>query len=203
MSGGGAAGGAGAGAPRRRGAALEAAIFDATLDLLTSGGFARLTMEGVAGAAQTGKAALYRRWSSKADLVVGALGATLPSVTDIPDLGSVRAEMLQLMAGFGELMNSRAGTAIRVLMAELDQEQAEAFRDFLLRQVIQPANAAMLRILGRGERRGDVRRGAAVPIVADVAPAMLLYHAKVCEGPLDMAFCLDLVDEVLVPMVRA
>ncbi|MFD0530101.1 TetR/AcrR family transcriptional regulator [Kitasatospora arboriphila] len=74
-------------AARRRGRALEAAIFEATLELLVSGGFARLTMEGVAGAAQTGKAALYRRWASKADLVVHALGATLPPPWTSPTSG--------------------------------------------------------------------------------------------------------------------
>ncbi|MFC6595602.1 TetR/AcrR family transcriptional regulator [Kitasatospora paranensis] len=190
------------GAPRRRGRALENAIFDATLDLLISGGFARLTMEGVAGAAQTGKAALYRRWASKADLVISALGATLPPPTDIPDLGSVRAELLQLMAGFGAVMNSRAGAAIRVVMSELDHEQALVFKDFLVARVVAPSNAAMIRVLARGERRGDVRAGAAVPIVADIAPAMLMYHSKICEGPLDERFCLDLVDQVLVPLVR-
>ncbi|WP_345709839.1 TetR family transcriptional regulator [Kitasatospora paranensis] len=41
-------------------------------------------MEGVAGAAQTGKAALYRRWASKADLVISALGATLPPPPTFP-----------------------------------------------------------------------------------------------------------------------
>ncbi|GAA5012316.1 hypothetical protein GCM10025734_57760 [Kitasatospora paranensis] len=47
-----------------------------------------------------------------------------------------------------------------------------------------------------------MRAGAAVPIVADIAPAMLMYHSKICEGPLDERFCLDLVDQVLVPLVR-
>ncbi|MCU7822562.1 TetR/AcrR family transcriptional regulator [Kitasatospora sp. DSM 101779] len=190
-------------AARRRGPALEAAIFEATLELLVSGGFARLTMEGVAGAAQTGKAALYRRWASKADLVVHALAATLPPPVDIPDLGSARAELMQLMAGFGAIMCSPAGTAIRVLMAELDHEQAVAFKDFLDGRVMRPANAAILNILGRGERRGDVRPGAATPIVADVAPAMLLYRAKVGGGVVDGAFCTELVDQVLMPMVGA
>src|SRR5690242_10940175 len=72
---------------RRRGRALELAIFEATLEQLTSGGFARMTMEGVAGAAQTGKAALYRRWPSKLELVLDALGFTLSPPTDTPDLG--------------------------------------------------------------------------------------------------------------------
>ncbi|MEV4616438.1 TetR/AcrR family transcriptional regulator [Kitasatospora sp. NPDC049258] len=190
-------------AVRKRGRALEVAIFEAALDQLTSGGFARMTMEGVAGAAQTGKAALYRRWASKADLVVDALGSTLPPPTDIPDLGSVRSELVQLMAQLGEVMNSRAGTAMRALMAELDHEQAVPFKGFVLARVIEPVTGAILAILRRGEQRGDVRPGAATALVADVAPAMLLYRAKVCEGPLDVAFCTELAEQVLLPMIRA
>lgn len=187
---------------RRRGKALEAAIFEAALDQLTSGGFARMTMEGIAGAAQTGKAALYRRWASKADLVIDALGSTLPPPTDIPDLGSVRRELMQLIVGFGTSMDSRAGTAMRALMAELDHERAQVFKDFVIDRVVRPATKATLEILRRGELRGDVRPGAANTMVADVAPAMLMYRAKVREGALDAGFCASLVDEVLLPMVR-
>ncbi|KJK57747.1 hypothetical protein UK12_14885 [Saccharothrix sp. ST-888] len=191
-----------AGPTRKRGKALEAAIFEAALDQLTSGGFARMTMEGVAGAAQTGKAALYRRWASKADLVLDALGSTLPPPTDIPDLGSARAELMQLMEYFGAAIDSRAGAAMRALMAELDHERARFFKDFIVERVLQPATLATLQILRRGELRGDVRPGAATRLVAEVAPAMLLYRAKLCDGRLDPGFGEAMVDEVLLPMVR-
>ncbi|GAA4866871.1 TetR/AcrR family transcriptional regulator [Kitasatospora terrestris] len=187
---------------RKRGKALEAAIFDAALELLTSGGFARMTMEGVAGAAQTGKAALYRRWASKADLVMDALDATLPPPTAIPDLGSVRGELLQVMQVYASVMNSRVGNAMRVLMAELDHEQAKNFREFLQGRVLGPSTSAVLAVLRRGAERGDVRPGAADPLVADVVPAMMLYRAKLCTGRIDREFCERLVDEVLVPLVR-
>ncbi|WP_441249984.1 TetR/AcrR family transcriptional regulator C-terminal ligand-binding domain-containing protein [Kitasatospora sp. McL0602] len=161
-----------------------------------------MTMEGIAGAAQTGKAALYRRWTSKADLIIDALGSTLPPPAQVPDLGSVRSELLQLIEGYGAAMESRAGSAMRALMAELDHERTREFKDFLTERVIRPSTSAMLDILRRGELRGDVRPGAATSLVADVAPAMLMYRAKVCEGALDPGFCTSLVDEVLIPMVR-
>ncbi|MER5638686.1 TetR/AcrR family transcriptional regulator [Kitasatospora sp. NPDC002227] len=189
-------------ASRRRGKALETAIFEAALDQLTSGGFARMTMEGIAGAAQTGKAALYRRWASKADLIIDALGSTLPPPTEVPDLGSVRSELLQLIQGYGAVMESPVGAAMRALMAELDIERTRDFQEFLNERVIRPATAATLGVLRRGELRGDVRPGAATGLVADVAPAMLLYRAKVCAGAVDPEFCVALVDEVLLPMVR-
>src|SRR5882762_74282 len=53
--------------PRRRGDALTAAIFDATLAELAEVGYAELTMERVAGRAKASKGSLYRRWSNRAE----------------------------------------------------------------------------------------------------------------------------------------
>ncbi|MFE7193266.1 TetR/AcrR family transcriptional regulator [Kitasatospora sp. NPDC057541] len=187
---------------RRRGRELEAAIFEAALDQLTSGGFARLTMEGVAGAARTGKAALYRRWASKVELVIDALDSTLPRPTDTPALGSARAELHYLVESFVSVASSRAGGAVSALMAELDHDQAELFKDFIAQRMLEPTKAVILAILRRGAERGDVRPGAATPLIADVVPAMLLYRVKVCGCRIGPEFVDQLVDEVLVPLIR-
>ncbi|CAM5724390.1 hypothetical protein SVIOM342S_03175 [Streptomyces violaceorubidus] len=69
---------------RRRGAVLERAILEAALDQLGTVGWNGLTMEGVAAGAQTGKAAVYRRWPSKEDLVADALRSGLPDFDTVP-----------------------------------------------------------------------------------------------------------------------
>ncbi|MFH9349898.1 TetR-like C-terminal domain-containing protein [Kitasatospora sp. NPDC017646] len=187
---------------RRRGKELENAIFEAALDQLTSGGYARLTMEGVAAAARTGKAALYRRWASKVELVIDALDSTLPRPHGVPDLGSARAELLQLIELFTDAICSRAGAALHALMAELSQQQAEVCKDFIVRRVIGPTKDSVLDILRRGVERGDVRADAVAPLVAEVVPAMLMFQVKVLDGGMAPDFAVRLVDDVLVPMVR-
>src|SRR4029453_2118016 len=82
---------------RRRGETLERAIYDAVLDELQRVGLTGLTMEGVAGCAHTGKAALYRRWLGKEDLVVDALDHSLPRLDDLPDHGNLRDDLLHLL----------------------------------------------------------------------------------------------------------
>ena len=67
---------------RRRGEVLERALYEATLAELSQVGYGRLTMEGIAARAHTGKAALYRRWASKHDLVHAALVFALPPVPE-------------------------------------------------------------------------------------------------------------------------
>ncbi|WP_035846151.1 TetR/AcrR family transcriptional regulator [Kitasatospora azatica] len=193
---------AAAGAARRRGKALEQAIFEAALEQLTSGGFARMTMEGVAGAAQTGKAALYRRWPSKLELALDALASTLPARTDVPDLGSVRSELMQLMGTYQAALDSPGGAAMRALMAELDHDRSALVKDFVMGQVMEPARRATLAVLRRGEQRGDVRPGAATELVADVGLALLLYRNKFSDAPVTAEFCAQLVDEVMLPLVR-
>ena len=60
---------------RPRDPEVERGILLATQDLLVESGYAGTTIAGVAQRAQCGKSAIYRRWSSKVDLVVAAVRA--------------------------------------------------------------------------------------------------------------------------------
>ncbi|GAA2238570.1 MULTISPECIES: TetR-like C-terminal domain-containing protein [Kitasatospora] len=192
-----------AGAPlRRRGRELESAIFEAALGRLTAAGYAGLTMEGIAAAAQTGKAALYRRWPSKEELVLDALRASLPPVGPAPDTGSLRADLVELLARMRAVMLSEPGAAVRAIIGEADRERACAFLELVLARVVDPTVRAIAEILGRGVARGEVRPGAVTPLVADVAPALLLYRVKLGRGAFCEADAEAVVDEVLLPIVR-
>lgn len=63
---------------RPRDPRIDAAILRATADLLVEIGYANLTMAAVAERAATTKTALYRRWSSKAELVYAAAAPGKP-----------------------------------------------------------------------------------------------------------------------------
>ena len=58
---------------RPRSVEADEAILRATLDLLTDGGYAALTMERVRERSGVGKATLYRRYGSKEELVSAAI----------------------------------------------------------------------------------------------------------------------------------
>ena len=66
---------------RRRGEELERALYEATLAVLAEDGYMGLTMDRVAARARTGKAALYKRWCNKRDLVYAALIFALPPLS--------------------------------------------------------------------------------------------------------------------------
>lgn len=95
--------------PRRRGPALDEAIFQAVLDELAEVGYARLTMEGVAQRARAGKASLYRRWPTRIELVMDAVYSRLPDPSAPPDTGSLRGDLLALLRANAEALAGPAG----------------------------------------------------------------------------------------------
>jgi AcrR family transcriptional regulator len=83
---------------RRRGEELEATILDAAWAEITEHGYARLTMEGVAARARTGKQVIYRRWADRAQLAIAAIRHTLgPLVPEVPQTGSLREDLLSVL----------------------------------------------------------------------------------------------------------
>ncbi|MEU6538639.1 TetR/AcrR family transcriptional regulator [Streptomyces sp. NPDC047000] len=187
---------------RRRGVVLERAILDAALEQLGTVGWKGLTMEGVAAGAQTGKAAVYRRWPSKEDLVADALQAGLPRFDAAPDLGSVRADLLQLCRQAREAMYSRPGFALRSVIHECDPVQAGRFREVIFAGVLEPAGRLLREVIERGIRRGEVRQDAANGYVYDAIPAMMMYRSKVCGSEWPASDLEEMVDRLMLPLLR-
>ncbi|GGX80637.1 TetR/AcrR family transcriptional regulator [Streptomyces anandii] len=188
--------------PRRRGAVLERAILDATLDQLGAVGWKGLTMEGVAAGAQTGKAAVYRRWPSKEDLVADALRAGLPRVEEAPDLGGVREDLLALCRRARDAMFSRPGTALRAVIHECDPTQAERFHGVIFTGVVEPTVRLLRDVITRGIERGEVRPDAANGYVYDAIPAMMMYRSKMCTSEWTDQDLEDMIDHLMVPLLR-
>ena len=185
---------------RRRGETLQRAIYDAVLDELQRVGLSGMTMEGVAACARTGKAALYRRWSRKEDLVVDALDHALPSASDLPDHGDVREDLLDLLRRVAALLNSPTGCALQALSAEVDKGNPLA--RLVKERVLATRKELLIGVLRRGAERGQVRPGAVNHLCAEVGPAMVAQQFMTEGGPIPDAFVVSVVDDVVMPMVR-
>ena len=187
----------GAGCPRRRrGEALESAITQAVLALLTEVGYDAVTMEGIAARARTGKAVLYRRWASKADLVVDVLQRCLAPMDDVPDHGNVRDDLLAVLRRLAGVVNSPAGCAIPT-MATRDR----AFVELVAERVVAPLQRTLIEVLRRGVDRGEVRADAPLNLVAEVGPSMLLKRVLADAPTVRDGFVVSIVDELLLPMI--
>jgi AcrR family transcriptional regulator len=80
------------GAGRPRDPRIDAAILRATAELLVEIGYSNITMAAVAERAGTTKTALYRRWSSKAELVHEAAFPAAPTAIETPP-GDITADI--------------------------------------------------------------------------------------------------------------
>lgn len=186
---------------RRRGTELEHAIFEAVLEQLGARGWTGLTMEGVAAQARTGKAALYRRWQSKDDLVADALRAGLPETAGAPDEGDLRGDLIEMCRRMRDAMYSPSGIALRALLDECDRAHAEPFHELIQGGVVEPGKRLIADIVRRGIDRGEVRQDATGELVGDVIPAMMMYRHKVTGVELGESDIAAMVDQLMLPLL--
>ena len=86
----------------------DAAILDAALAVFGEAGYEGMTVEAVAARAGVGKATIYRRWSSKDDLIIGAIQEVLTSV-EVPAMGDLRTTLITMVRGAITLMKTTDG----------------------------------------------------------------------------------------------
>ena len=187
---------------RRRGEELEAALLEAAWQELVDVGFARLTMESVAARAHTGVAVLYRRWPNKDDLVLATIqhyGTTHP--LEVPDSGSLRADMITLLTGFSDGRIAFAAIISAVfsgLLASSGLTPAEV-RGKLLRD--RPIWSS--EIFRRAHERGEIDLDT-LPVAVLTMPIDLMRHDMLMTlKPIPRERIVEIVDDLFMPLVTA
>ncbi|WP_051177869.1 TetR-like C-terminal domain-containing protein [Nocardia concava] len=132
---------------------IDHSALAATRNLLARGGYAALTVDAVAAAAGVSKAAIYRRFGSKAEMAFRAAIHDTALPTPI-DTGSLRSDLLELAHKIRESMgNPLAREAGPALIAELakDAALAESFRESALGVEIDYIRDILEKAVTRGE----------------------------------------------------
>lgn len=182
---------------RRRGEALRQAIFDAVFAQLRDVGYGRLTMGAVAAEAGTGKAALYRRWCTREELVADAVRHGLPSPSEAPTHDTVRADLVEQLRRLRDALAHTGGAALNA--AAEDGTIRAAFTE----RIVEPCQALIVAALRRGAERGEIAELApdVARKVAAVGPAMLIHQVLTGDTSVSDADLDALVDDVLLRMV--
>ena len=146
-------------AGRPRSAQSHQAILEATLALFAEVGLQGLSIEAIAERAGVGKTTIYRRWSSKEDMIKDAL-ELFRSGYPIPDTGNIRNDLLYIAKEARELFNRNPlmEKLIIKLMAEIKTkpEIYRAFYEKLVASRIQQFRQIIERAQERGELRPDL-----------------------------------------------
>jgi len=177
----------------------EREILDAALEVLSEVGYDRLTMDAVAQRAKASKATLYRRWNSKATLVVDAL-ATQKATPPVPDSGDLRTDLLTAFCGMGGLTDHDTTSTFGAVMTALttDPEFAAEFRT----RVLQPKAQLSRALFQRAVDRGDVRADLDLDLVAPALAGIVLHRLFVMGEEPGPTLIENVIDQIILPAVR-
>jgi len=179
----------------------DPAILDAALAELTEHGYNKANMNDIAARAGVGKAAIYRRWSSKAALITDALVYWRPELLedDAPDTGSLRGDFDELVERAAHNDNNLISNdlVLRVALAAAhDPELASALDDLMLLRGRRVVSAILNQATERGEIASDRNRS----LIADTLTALGLM--RVISGQtVDAAFVRQIIDTLILPAV--
>jgi AcrR family transcriptional regulator len=162
-------------AGRKRSEESRIAILTAAYELVGEIGYARLTIEGIATRAGTGKQTIYRWWPSKGDVVLDALATKADLHIPVPDEGGYAADLRAFLhASFALGQQSGLLVVLRALMAQAqtDQDFWQRFRQTFL----QRRRDALGVIVSRAQARGDLPPGLRPGTIADIVFGVIWYR---------------------------
>lgn len=146
-------------AGRPRSVQSHQAILEAALTLFAEEGLAGLSMEAIAERAGVGKTSIYRRWSSKEEIIKEAITLFREDLP-LPDTGNIRNDLLFITKESQKLFDRYPLMAklITKLIAELKTkpEIYHAFYDQLVAPRVQQLRLMIERAQERGELRSDL-----------------------------------------------
>jgi AcrR family transcriptional regulator len=134
-----------------------------------------MTIEGIAAQAGVGKTTIYRRWSSREEVVAAAL-RTLTAEIQIPDTGSVQGDLTAIMREFQRTsMNSAIGAMIgRLAGATIKNPE---LKEIFWANVFIPRRRALTTIVERGLARGELRPDLNIELALDMIVGTVLFEA--------------------------
>ncbi|MBO3741850.1 TetR/AcrR family transcriptional regulator [Actinoplanes flavus] len=180
--------------------AREQAILDAIRELLTEVGYDRMSIDEVARRARASKATIYRRWAGKPGMVTAALHGMMREHPALPDTGTLRGDLIAGLTMFCRVYERKHPYVLALLSAI----RADPSLGRLLHEhVLATGTAEAEIVLDRAVRRGDLPAAPDTAAVVEVCKAMLWHRLLLTGLPLDDAWVVHLVDDVVRPLLGA
>jgi AcrR family transcriptional regulator len=152
---------------RPRDPAAQRAIREATLELLDEKGYQGVTMAAVAERAGMAKTTIYRRWPTKAQMVLDAIAGDV-EIRDIDTKGDPLSNLQSVMKAFYRLAQGDGRLPLSPVELLREADVGEAFYDRLLAPLRSRAIALVERAIDEGSIRSDVDPAELVDIMMGV-----------------------------------
>jgi AcrR family transcriptional regulator len=180
---------------RPRSEQAEQAIIDAALELFGERGVEGVCVEAVAARAGVGKATIYRRWASKEELLLAALGSLKSPLAD-PDTGSARDDLVQLL----DVMAKDGSDPRYVRQYAMLHGEGKNYPKLMARYaetVIEPRREVIRTVLRRGIGKGELRADLDIDVVMLTLTGAVMARGKHDVTPATPGFGAKVVDELL------
>jgi len=194
-------------APRRgrpRDAARDRALLDATLAVLAETGYGGLTTAAVAARAGVSTATLYRRWSSKEELVISAASTYAGELATQTDTGSLEGDLRALLRDKAAALTGESGRLMRALIGEAAHNTVLA--EALTTAFLTPVRRRVEEITRRAADRGEIPPVEGAELLGDlVIGRMVSRFLLTPELPdqVDATTAADTADRLLPFVLRA
>ncbi len=185
---------------RKRDHSRDPEILAAAIDVLAEVGYEGMTVDLVAARAKAGKATLYRRWPSKAELVIDAVaclkqGDLTPA--NLPDTGTLRGDLIAMIKPHSIEDGERKLQVMAGVVSMLSRDPQLA--DAVNRAITEPRAAVNRLLMQRAIDRGEIRADADIETIAHIGPSMAAYRVLVQRLPVDRSFLVAMIDGVVLP----
>jgi AcrR family transcriptional regulator len=181
--------------PGGRSARVQAAVFEATFQLLVEeGGYELLSMATIAERAGVHETSLYRRWKTKEQLVLDALDRQVAQEIPAPDTGDLRSDLIAVVQSLRLVLQSTVGQALfQMAVATLHHPELCALRQEHWRQ-----RRAHLQILfDRAIARGEVSPQVDCQLLLEALSGIVYMRLFVVNEAVDETFPEQIVDLML------
>ena len=175
------------------------AIREATQAELAQHGYPGVTFEGVARRAKTSKPVLYRRYRSRAHMVVDAMLVLPPQPVPTSAAPSLREDLLALLDAIMARFDRIGIDTYRSLIADADDE----LLDTLTAQLAELADETIYRALSDARERGEIGPADIPDRAATAIAALVRNEVFFARGPVRKEALIDILDNVYLPLIDA
>lgn len=169
-------------------------IYRVTLELLADGGYDGLTVEGVAARAGVNKTTIYRWWPDKDALLGAAIVQSALLRFDVPDTGSLRGDLSELVRRLVALMT---GAASGVVVAALAAVASRSSLAWLAREFVTDRLAGERAVFERAVERGELSDSVDPELIVDLLAGAVWSRVMLRQSPVSDDFADQVVEVVL------
>jgi AcrR family transcriptional regulator len=158
---------------RPRSTQSHQAILQATLELLAEVGFEAMSIEAISARAGVGKTTIYRRYTSKEELIADAI-ETIREEIVLPDLGTLQGDIDALIENAAQIVLTPIGRQTVATIVSSAASNPQFARIYWVKY-LEPRRADFAIVLARAQARNEISPDVDSDLIFDLMSGIMLY----------------------------